>query len=219
MNKKKVLLIVGIIVIIIVVVFIHFYKTQTVWIESEPYHRITKEPAKTLVVVYSRTGNTISAAKEIAKYFDADLLKIDAPQYSRDLKGQLLAAKHADEEVTTTPIQHTPVDLKKYDLIFLCSPTWWYRPAIPLFSFVENHDFANKPLFLVMTGNSKKTDEKTGKFEALVDERNGNLLDVLFIQRGRIYWQKTPEQVNSEVINALMERKEMWVDIVKSTEE
>jgi len=82
-------------------------------------------------------------------------------------------------------------------------PTWWNRPAIPLFSFVENHDFANKSVFLIMTGNRKKTDEKTGKFEALVDEKNGNLLDVLFIQRGRIYWQKTPEQVNNEVINAL----------------
>lgn len=213
------LIIIGSIVIIIVVVFIHFYRTQTVWVESKPYQRISKEPAKTLVVVYSRTGNTMSAAKEVAKYFDADLLTIDAPQYSRDLKGQQLAAKHADEEITTTPIQYKPVDLNKYDLIFLCSPTWWYRPAVPLFSFVENHDFANKSVFLIMTGNSKKTDEKTGKFETLVQEKNCNLLDVLFIQRGRIYWQKTPEQVNNEVVTALKVRKEMWTEIVGKTEE
>ena len=161
----------------------------------------------------------MSAAKEVAKYFDADLLKIEAPQYDRNLKGNQLAAKHADEEVTITPIQHDSVDLTKYDLIFLCSPTWWYRPAIPLFSFVENHDFANKSVFLIMTGNSKKTDEKTGKFETLVKEKNGNLLDVLFIQRGRIYWQKTPKQVNNEVVNSLKERKDMWTEIVKHAEE
>ena len=213
------LYIVGGIIVLVTLFGIHFYRTQTVWIESEPYLKASKEPSKTLVVVYSRTGNTLGAAKEVAKYFDADLLKIDAPQYSRDLKGQQLAAKHADEEVTTTPIQHDPVDLRKYDLIFLCSPTWWYRPAIPLFSFVENHDFANKSVFLIMTGNSKKTDEKTEKFETLVKEKNGNLLDVLFIQRGRIYWQKTPEQVNNEVINALMERKEIWTEIIAKTEE
>ena len=211
-------LIIGISIAIITIVLVYIYRTQTVWVESEPYQRISKEPTKTLVVVYSRTGNTMSAAKEVAKYFDADLLKIDAPQYSRDLKGQQLAAKHADEEITTTPIQHDPVDLTKYDLIFLCSPTWWYRPAIPLFSFVENHDFANKSVFLIMTGNSKKTDEKTGKFETLVKEKNGNLLDILFIQRGRIYWQKTPEQVNNEVINALMEREDMRTKIEKHTE-
>ena len=95
-----------------------FYRTQTVWIESEQYQRKSNEPSEILVVVYSRTGNTFGAAQEIARYFDADVLKIEAPQYSRDLKGQLLASKHADEEITTTPIKHDPVDLKQYKLIF-----------------------------------------------------------------------------------------------------
>ncbi len=209
-NKKKILSIIVIALVVIISSTIYFYRTQTVWVESETYGRLSQKPANTLVVVYSRTGNTMSAAKEVAKYFDADLLKIDAPQYSRDFKGQSLAAKDADEERTTTPIQHDPVDLNQYDLIFLCSPTWWYRPAVPLFSFVENHDFAGKSVFLIMTGNSRKTDEKTGKFETLVEEKNGNLLDVLFIRRGRIYWQKTPRQVNDEVLDALKECKEMW---------
>lgn len=209
------LIIIGSVAVIIAILLFWFYKTQTIWVESEPYQRVSKVPAKTLVVVYSRTGNTMSAAKEVAKYFDADLLKIEAPQYSRDLKGQQLAAKHADEEVTTTSIQHDPVDLSQYDMIFLCSPTWWYRPAVPLFSFVENHDFNGKPVFLIMTGNSRKTDEKTGKFETLVEEKNGKLLDVLFIRRGRIYWQKTPEQVNKEVLNALKDRRKMWSDLVQ----
>ena len=207
------LLIFSSIVIIIVVALFYFYRTQTVWVESESYQRVSNEPAKTLVVVYSRTGNTLGAAKEVAKYFDADLVQIEAPLYSRDLKGQQLAAKDADEELTTTPIEHEPVNLNSYDLIFLCSPTWWYRPAVPLFSFVENHDFAGKSVFLIMTGNSRKTDEKTGKFETLVKQKNGNLLDVLFVRRGRIYWQKTPEQVNSEVLEALKERKNMWADL------
>ena len=70
-----------------------------------------------------------------------------------------------------------------------------------------------------MTGHSRKTDEKTGKFETLVKEKNGDLLDVLFVRRGRIYWQKTPEQVNNEVINALKEREDMWTEALKSTEE
>ena len=210
----KILIIIGSIIIGITILAYWFYRTQTVWVESKPYQRVSQVPAKTLVVVYSRTGNTMSAAKEVAKYFDADLLKIEAPLYTRDLKGQQLAAKHADEEITTTPIQHDPVNLKDYDLIFLCSPTWWYRPAIPLFSFVENHDFAGKSVFLIMTGNSKKTDEKTGKFETIVGGKNGKLLDVLFIQRGRVYWQKTPEQVNKEVLAALKIRKGMWSDLV-----
>lgn len=80
---------------------------------------------------------------------------------------------------------------------------------------LQNHDFNGKPVFLIMTGNSRKTDEKTGKFETLVEEKNGKLLDVLFIRRGRIYWQKTPEQVNKEVLNALKDRRKMWSDLVQ----
>ncbi len=213
----RVLIIIGSSIIGMAILSYWFYRTQTVWVESEPYQRLSKEPANTLVVVYSRTGNTMSAAKEIAKYFDADLLKIEAPLYSRDLKGQQLAAKHANEEITTTPIKHDPVNLIDYDLIFLCSPTWWYRPAIPLFSFVENHDFAGKSVFLIMTGNSKKTDEKTGEFASLLGKNNGNLLDILFIRRGRVYWQKTSKQVNHEVLTALKIRKQMWSDLFVST--
>jgi len=208
-RKKNVRVILISVAVTVAALLVWFYRTQTVWIESEPYQRESKEPTKTLVVVYSRTGNTLGAAKEIARYFDADVLKIEALQYSRDLKDQLLAAKHADEEITTTPIKHDPVDLNQYELIFLCSPTWWYRPAIPLWSFVENHAFEGKRVFLMMTGNSRMTEERTGKFGILVEEKKGVFLDVLFIKRGRIYWQKTPDQVNKEVREALNERKEM----------
>ncbi|MCP3874726.1 MAG: hypothetical protein GY699_16440 [Desulfobacteraceae bacterium] len=201
---------IGSVVLGVIILVFWFYRTQTVWVKSEPYLRVSIEPAKTLVVVYSRTGNTMSAAKETAKYLNADLLKIEAPQYSRNLKGQMLASKHADEEVTTTPIDHDPVDLNQYDLIFLCSPTWWFRPAVPLWSFVENHDFNGKRVFLLMTGNSRKTDERTGKFGTLVEKKNGKFIDALFIKRGRVYWQKTPEQVNEEVLEALKERKKIW---------
>ena len=187
-----------------------FYKTQTSWVESPLYQRVSKSPARSLVVVYSRTGNTLSAAKEGARFFDADLLQIAAPQYARTIKGQLLASQHADQEVTTTPIQHDPVDLSSYDLIFLCSPTWWFRPAPPLWSFVETHDFAGKPVFLLMTGNSRLKEELIGKFGTLVEEKNGKFLGSLFIRRGRIYWQKTPGEVNEEVRDALDARQRMW---------
>lgn len=203
-------IIISSVAVIVAISLIWFYRTQTVWVESKPYQRESKEPTKTLVVVYSRTGNTYGAAKEIAKYFDADLLKIEAPQYSRDLKGQLLASKHADEEITTTPIKHAQVNIDNYELIFLCSPTWWFRPAIPLWSFVESHKFEGKRVFLMMTGNSRMTEERTDKFGELVKEKKGDFLDVLFIKRGRIYWQKSPGQVNKEVREALNERREIW---------
>jgi flavodoxin len=90
------------------------------------------EPAQTLVVVFSRTGNTFGAAKQVARYFNADILQIRAPQYAKTVKGQIRASRDADQEVTTTPIQHEAVDLSRYDLIVLCSPTWWFVKALLL---------------------------------------------------------------------------------------
>ena len=209
-GKKNLLIIVGLIVVAAAACLLFYYKTQTSWVESPPHQRVSKLPARTLVVVYSRTGNTLGAGKEAARFFDARLLQIEAPQYARTIKGHLLASQHADQEVTTTPIQHNPVDLSQYDLIFLCSPTWWFRPAPPLWSFVENHNFAGKPVFLLMTGNSRLKEELISKFGTLVEEKNGKFLGLLFIRRGRIYWQKTPDEVNEEVREALDARQRMW---------
>ena len=208
--KKKLLIIAGIIVVTAAAGLLFYYKTQTVWVESPRYQRVSESPARTLVVVYSRTGNTMGAAKEAARFFDADLLKITAPQYDKTMKGQLLASQHADREVTTTPIQHEPVDLSRYDMIFLCSPIWWFRPAVPLWSFVENHDYAGKPVFLLTTGNSRFKEALIEKFGTLVEEKNGQFLGMLFIRRGRIYWQKTPDEVNEKVREALNARQKMW---------
>lgn len=209
-RRKKSLIIVGSIVAMVAAGLLFYYKTQTTWIESPPYRRVSELPARTLVVVYSRTGNTMSAAKAAARFFDADLLPIKAPQYARTLKGLRLASRHGDQEVTTTPIEHEPVDLDRYDMIFLCSPIWWFRPAVPLWSFVENHDFAGKPVFLLTTGNSRLKEELISKFDRWVEKNNGQFLGTLFIRRGRIYWQKTPAEVNAEVRNALKARQQMW---------
>ncbi len=211
-GKKNMWLFIGIVLVATVTGLFYFYKTQTVWIESPPYKRVSTANARALVVVYSRTGNTLGAAKEVARFFDADMLQIKAPQYARNMKGQMLASDDADKEVTTTPILHDPVNLSDYDLIFLCSPTWWFRPAPPLWSFVENHDFAKKSVFLLMTGNSRLTEERTGKFSTLVERKNGKYIDKLFIRRGRIYWQKSSDQIYKEIRTALKNRHNLWSD-------
>ena len=210
-SQKSWILIIGFILLTLSgAALFYFYKTQTSWVESSSYTRDGAEPARTLVVVYSRTGNTFGAAKQVARYFNADMLQIKAPQYAKTIKGQMRASNDADEEVTTTPIQHEAIDLSRYDLIVLCSPTWWFRPAPPLWSFVENHSFSGKPVFLIMTGNSRYKEQLIDKFAALVDRQDGKFLDMLFVRRGRIFWQKTSDEVNQEIQQALEDHKNLW---------
>ncbi len=216
MLKKNRIMIGFLILAIIITAFYYYFHVQTTWVTSHPYSRSESPAARVLVVVYSRTGNTFGAAKTIARYFDADIVQIKAPQYGLTVEGQMRASKDADQELTSTPIQHKPVDMSLYDLIFLCSPTWWFRPAVPLWSFVENHNFEGRPVFLIMTGNSRYKTELTDKFSTLVSQKKGSFQETLFVRRGRIYWQKTPGEVNSELQDALNERKNLWEGYVGS---
>ena len=61
-----------------------------------------------------------------------------------------------------------------------------------------------------MTGNSRLKEELIDIFGTLVEEKNGKFLGSLFIRRGRIYWQKTPDEVNEEVRDALDARQRTW---------
>ncbi len=208
-RKIKFKLIVGTVVVAGLAIGAVFIQKQTSWVHSEPYTRTGAE-ASTLVVHYSRTGNTQGAAHEVARFFDAATLQIDAPQYGLTFKGQQLAAAHADEHVRTTPIQHDPVDLGEFDLVVLCAPTWWYRPAVPIWSFVESHDFEGASVFLVTTGNSTYKQPHIDAFGRLVAERQGTFLGHVFIRRGRFLWQKTPSEVREEVRAALAARGHLW---------
>jgi len=209
-GKKKVWIFLGATILVVACASFALFLKQMSWVETPTYAREATSPARTLVVAYSRTGNTLGAAKEAARFFDAELLRIRAPQYGLTLEGQFLAAEHADEQVTTTAIEHDAVNLSDYDRIILCSPIWWFRPAPPLWAFVENHDFAGKPVFLLVTGNSRLKEAHTREFQGMVEQRNGTFVGAHFIRRGRFYWQKSTRDVAIEVREALEVRRGMW---------
>ena len=185
------------------------YKDQT-WAESPPYARTSSEPARTVVVVYSRSGHTLGAAKEAARYFDADLVAVESPDYPLSLEGQRRASADADEQRTTANIEHEPVELERYALVVLASPTWWYRPAVPLWAFVERSDFAGRPVFLLLTGNSRYKAEHVEQFGDAIAAHGGRLVGHAFIERGRVLWQSTAEQVRADVRAALTHNESLW---------
>ncbi len=208
--RTRILIALGVLGAALLVLSIRFYRDQMVWAESAAYGREAPGPARSLVVYYSRSGNTAGAAKEAARYFQADVLQILAPQYGLDLEGSMRAGEDADQGLTTTPIEHEPVDLSRYELVVLCSPTWWFRPAVPLWSFVEDHDFGGARVFLVMTGNSRLKQENVALFADLVEQNGGVFLDNLFLRRGRYFWQRSMDEVLGELREELEVRGGLW---------
>ncbi len=174
------------------------YKDQA-WVTSEPYERSNTTRATTAAVVYSRSGNTMLAAKELARLQDADLFSIQASAYPQTFSGQMQASDDASNESRNTEITHPAIDFGQYQRVFLCSPTWWYRPAVPMWAFVAAQDFSECEIALLLTGNSRYEEQKIAEFGQLVKQRNGRFTEHQFIERGRVFWQLSADELRQQV--------------------
>jgi flavodoxin len=175
-------------------------------IEKDELSIDKKSSAKALVVVYSYTGNTRAVADEIIERFKTDIVTIKALKYD-GFAGSLKANNDAWNEVKNIDIKPETVDMSQYNLIFLGSPIWWYRPAVPLWTFVEKNSFKNKAVVLFNTFNSKFKLEYIEEFITLVKNKEGRFLDHVYVRRGRWYSQLSRQDL-IEKFNIILDIKE-----------
>ena len=95
-------------------------------------------------------------------------------------------------------IRVEPIDLAPARRVFLVSPTWMFRPATPLWAYVEQAALASKEAVLVTTGNSRFEQGEIHAFAKRVEARGGHLIGHVFLRRGRIYWQKSRDELLKE---------------------
>jgi flavodoxin len=109
---------------------------------------------KTLVVYYSRSGNTKKVAGMIARQLGADLEELVDLKGRAGLLGWLRAGRDAMKDRTTDlgPLGHDPGD---YDVIVVGSPVWAAHPAPAVNTFLNSQDLSGKQvaLFCTMAGN------------------------------------------------------------------
>jgi len=74
-----------------------------------------------------------------------------------------------------------------------------FRPATPLWAYVEQAALTNMEVVLVMTGNSRFEQAEIDAFAKRVEARGGRLIGHVFVRRGRIFWQKSREELLKDV--------------------
>jgi flavodoxin len=212
-NKQQGRIILGLLIILVVVSFLvvtgfMLWKDWS-YFESEPYQRNADYPTNVLVLYYSRSGKTEAMAREIARKFQADIVNIKAETYGQGVSGILKANRDAWNKRTAV-IEPETIDISNYRLIFLGSPIWWYRPAPPLWTFVEKNDFQGKVVVLFNTFNSRFKPEEIQEFQKLVENKGGRFLDHIYVRRGRIYNQLSGSELVEEVQKLLEDRESEW---------
>ena len=132
-----------------------------------------------LVVYYSASGNTETAANYIAQATGGDIFEITPaePYTSDDLNwtddNSRVSREHEDEslrevELTTTEAENWD----SYDTVFIGYPIWWYDAAWPVDGFVEANDFTGKTVIPFCTSSSSGLGESGQRLAQLAGTGN-----------------------------------------------
>ncbi len=171
---------------------------------------IQKEGNDILVLYYSLSGNTEIMSKAIASRYQADLIEIEAEEYSNNIIGSIHASFDAWTEERNSTIDPGIIDLSRYRFIFLGSPIWWFRPAVPLWAFVVKNNFQSQNIILFNTFNSRFKDKHIHEFSDLVKSKGGNLDDHIFIRRGRWYNQLGQNELAEQIQTLIKFKETQW---------
>ncbi len=180
------------------------------YFHSPPYTQKRTGATDVLVVYYSRSGNTEAMAREIARKFEADIVRIESEKYTLDYEGWRHANRDADEKALAK-IEPETVDMDKYRLVFLGAPIWWFRPAPPLWTFMDKNDFSGKNVVLFNTFNSRFKSEEIDEFGQKIEEKGGRFIDHIYVRRGRVYYQMSGEHLIEESREIVDEKMQEWI--------
>ena len=168
------------------------------WIEEHPH---TAQPSNTLVVFFSRSGNTEIMARKIAELKQADILPLQSARNRIGLFGHIEALQ--DARNTSADIRPKTVDLSGYDTVYIGSPVWLYSPAPQVYEFAKSNDFSGKKVILFNSMNSKFEQKYIDDFARIIRQNGGEFVRHVYIIRGRMGRQMSQAEFLREVENKL----------------
>jgi len=129
---------------------------------------------KSLVVYYSLTGKTKLVAQVIAEALNATLVQIEErrpiPFPFVYLSGSFAAFTNRGRKIN--PLD---VDLKQYERIFIGSPTWAYRPAPAVNSFIYQTNFEGRIVIPFFTMGGDDSEKALANITAKIEKRQGKV--------------------------------------------
>lgn len=124
---------------------------------------------KTLVVYYSRSGNTRKVAHEIARELNADLDEIVSLRGYRSVFGYIKAGYHAltNKRVKIKFIKN----IDSYAWVIIATPNWGARMASPVFSYLKLHDLTKKNIGVCCVQGGSGGDKIIRQVEEIIGKK------------------------------------------------
>lgn len=106
---------------------------------------------KSMIIYYSRSGNTEKLAQQLQKDLDAKLLKIIPEEaYGNYIASCLRVSKERKQKVIPAFVTKIP-DLNEYDIIFLGYPVWAQDMPAFVAEFMQQCDLQGKKVIPFVT--------------------------------------------------------------------
>ncbi|WP_245517009.1 flavodoxin [Rhizobium leguminosarum] len=106
-----------------------------------------RQPPRSLVAYFSRTGNTRVIANQIRRARNATLFEINpATPYPEDYQATVAQAAAETESAYLPPLKQLVADIQSYEEVFLGFPIWGTTAPPVIRSFLLAHDLTGKPV-------------------------------------------------------------------------
>lgn len=137
----------------------------------------TAKKGKALVAYFSATGNTETVAKKIQQAAGADIYKIEPVKpYTKEDLDYRNRQSRSIVEMTTEGFREKlggkPIDIKKYNVIYLGFPIWADRVPTIIQTFLESKDFKGKTIIPFATSGSSPIDNSVKRLKAAYPNLN-----------------------------------------------
>ena len=117
---------------------------------------MAQEKSKSLVVYFSLAGeqynvgnitegNTSIIAKMIASETGSDMFELETVKtYPTDSYNNLIKIAKDEQNKKARPELKKDIDISSYDIIYIGYPNWWGDMPMPVYTFLESHNWNGK---------------------------------------------------------------------------
>ncbi len=149
---------------------------------------------RSLVVFYSRTGNTKFMAEKVAAELSADTEEVVDLKNRRGWLGFIRAGYDATRS-KVTKIQKTQKSSWDYDLIVVGTPVWNSRLTPAIRTYLKENDLSQKRVALFSTNEGRGSEKTLAMMKSLIP--NGDVVGELGITKGLENREETERKIEA----------------------
>jgi flavodoxin len=161
--------------------FLLFFTAVCVFVCPAPARAQEPAAGKTLLLYYSKTGNTQAACEALQKALGADIQEIKDLN-RRDTKLGAIGGMLKTLLGMHTAIEPKNVDLSPYATVIISAPIWAAKFGLAMRTFVETNRFDGKNVIIFITADSFIEEKYQEKHRQLVKDSGGTVAGYFQVQ-------------------------------------